>query len=116
MSEKVTVEIPKADEKSVASIPSGEFGDIKQGVDRLNQIIYGVIAAVIISMVAVVVSVIGIFLDQMHFNNAAYREYLNTNRSIEAKNNATQQSLDQNKQNQELILKQQDQIIKLLGK
>src|SRR3989338_8106126 len=101
---KFEVTIPRADEKEVAIIREGNIGfqrDVKKRFEKIDQLLFAIIAAVIVSLVAVVIAVIGLFLDQIRYNNAAYREYserLEINELL----------LEQNKQNQEFILQYQE--------
>jgi hypothetical protein len=114
MTGKVQIKIPKADEKEVATLPSGEIGNIKKKFEKIDQILFGVMLAVVLSLVAIIVSVIGLFLDQMRYNNAAYREYSEKIQILNSTKESNSELFEQNKQNQELILEQQGQIINLL--
>lgn len=116
MEEQVQITIPKSDENEVATLPSGEMGVIKKKFEKIDQILFGVMLAVVLSLVAIIVSVIGLFLDQMRFNNAAYREYADKIQIVDSEQDTNAELLEQNKQNQELILKQQNQILELLNK
>lgn len=83
----VKIKIPKIKESDVVNIPKGELGDFKEKTERrfekIDNILFAIIASVVISGIAVVISVLGIFLDQLRFNNAAYQEYLQKNSVIE---------------------------------
>jgi hypothetical protein len=68
--------------------------------------------AVILSMIAIIVSVIGLFLDQMRFNSAVYKEYSQKTESVEQTHKINQDLLDQNRKNQELIVELGKQILK----
>lgn len=119
MEDKVQIKIPKADEKQVAKISPGKEGlnsDLKNRLDKIDQVLYGIMLAVVLSLVAIIVSVIGLFLDQMRFNNAAYREYSEKIQTIDSMKEINNELLRQNKQNQELILIQQNQMLELLNK
>lgn len=116
MGDEVQIIIPKADEKEVVNLPSGEIGDIKKKFEKIDQILFGIMLAVVLSLVAIIVSVISLFLDQMRYNNAAYREYSEKIQTLDSAKEINNKLLQQNKQNQELILKQQDQILELLNK
>lgn len=109
--DRVAIEIPKADEREVVKISSGEIGNIKKKFEKIDQILFGVMIAVVLSIVAIIVSVIGLFLDQMRHNNAAYKEYSEKLQVIESIKNSNSELLNQNSQNQELIIKQQKQIL-----
>lgn len=116
MEDKVQITIPRADEKEVTTLPSGEMGVIKKKFEKIDQILFGIMLAVVLSLVAIIVSVIALFLDQMRYNNAAYREYSEKIQTLDSAKETNNELFQQNKQNQELILKQQDQILELLNK
>lgn len=77
----ILISIPKVDEKEVTKVERGDIGDFKEEIknkfEKIDNVIFSVITVVIISLVAVIIAVVGLFLDQMHYNNAAYREYTN---------------------------------------
>lgn len=117
MADEIQIKIPKADEKQVVNISSGKEGinsNFKNRLDKIDQVLYGVMLAVVLSMIAIIVSVIGLFLDQMRYNNAAYREYSEKIQILDSAEKTSGDLSQQNKQNQELILKQQEQISNLL--
>lgn len=112
--DRVTIEIPKADEREVVKIPSGDIGDIKKKFKRIDQILFGIMLSVVLSLVAIIVSVVGLFVDQMRFNNAAYKEYsekLNVVESLKESNVTLQ---EQSKIDRDLIIKQQQLILEQL--
>lgn len=115
MEDKVKITIPKADEKEVVFITDGKFGAIKKKFEKIDQILFSIMIAVVLSLVAIIVSVIGLFLDQMRYNNAAYKDYSEKIQVIDSAQHIYDELLQQNKQNQELILEQQDQILELLN-
>ena len=116
MEEQVQITIPKSGENEVAILHSGEMGVIKKKFEKIDQILFGIMLAVVLSLVAIIVSVIGLFLDQMRFNNVAYREYAEKMQIIDSEQDTNAELLKQNKQNQELILIQQNKILELLNK
>lgn len=116
MTNQVQIEIPRADEKEVAMLPSGEIGSIKKKFEKIDQILFGVMLAVVLSLVAIIVSVICLFLDQMRYNNAAYKEYSEKIQMLDSAKETNNELFKQNKQNQEIILNRQDQILELLNK
>lgn len=110
--DKVIIAIPKADERDVVDIPPGSIlGEIKKKFEKIDQILFGIMLAVVLSLVAIIVSVVGMFLDQMRFNNAAYEEYSEKLRISELLKENILVLQDQNERNQELIIKQQKQIL-----
>ena len=99
----------KIPEKNVELTPS----DVKKEVDsKFKDINYILISVVIILLVMVSTLII----DSFHINSATYKEYSQKTESVEMTQKINQELLDQNKQNQELILEQQKQIIELLNK
>ena len=67
----------------------------------------------IISAIAVVIAVIGLFLDQMRYNNAAYKEYSSKVENVEVFKQEQQRLIDQNSQQLKIIQDQQIIINKL---
>lgn len=116
MGDKVKIIIPKADEKEVANLPSGELGSIKKKFEKIDQILFGIMLAVVLSLIAIIIAVIGLFLDQMRYNNAAYKEYSEKLQMSDSAKEIKDELLQQNKQDQDLILRQHDQILELLNK
>ena len=71
---------------------------------------------VILSMIAIIVSVIGLFIDQMRYNNAAYKDYSNRIQLSEQAIKSNDLLLKQTDLQQKQIMELQNQIIKLLKK
>lgn len=109
----------------MADIPSitipdnkGEIGmtpEVKDRFNKIDNILIAVVASVLVSSIAVIVSMIGIFLDQMRYNNAAYKEYSEKIDTLNSEKKIYDEILKQNKDNQELILKNESEILKLLN-
>lgn len=113
------IKIPKIDIKEVVIIPGGYIGfqkEVNKRFEKIDTILFGVIAAVVVSLVAVVIAVIGIFLDQMRYNNAAYKQYSGDLKSIETMQKSNDILLEENKHNQQTIIDQQSQLKELLKK
>ncbi|TSC94411.1 MAG: hypothetical protein CEN87_532 [Parcubacteria group bacterium Licking1014_1] len=95
--EKSTVEIP---EKGAEMKPGSKFEQYwKKTESRFNKIdnlMFAIVASVVVAVIAVVISVISLFVDQMRYNNAAYKDYSN---KIEINNNL----LKDIKENQNII-------------
>ncbi len=100
------------EDKPLITIPNdGQIGmtptEVKNRFDKIDNILIAVVASVLVSLVAVIISVIGLFLDQMRYNNAAYRDYSEKiniqNETLEINNNLEKSIKD----NQDIILKQQ---------
>ena len=49
--------------------------ETKKRFDRIDFILFGVVLAVLIGMIALLFSVVAMFWDQMRLNNAAYHDY-----------------------------------------
>lgn len=107
------IKIPRANEDEVVRVPSGEFGKFGKKLDRLNSLLLGIVSAVVISGIAVVVAVVGIFLDQLRYNNAAYKEYTVRNELLVQLRDANNILLEENKTNKIIIIDQQGQILRL---
>ncbi len=110
------INIPRADEKEVVKIPSGKSGfggDIKNRFDKIDQILYGVMFAVVLAMIAIIISVIGIFLDQMRANNAIYKEYSQKTEVVEKLGNTNKVLIEQSLENQKIILEIQKQVLEI---
>jgi hypothetical protein len=112
MADEVKVKIGKAPENEVAIIPPG---GIKEKFEKIDQVLFGIIIVLILSSIAIIVSVIGLFLDQMRYNNAAYREYSDKIEVVNTTQATNKQLLEQNKENQDMILGQQKLLLELLG-
>lgn len=101
------------EEKPLITFPEkdGQIGmspnEVKNRFDKIDNILIAVVASVLVSLVAVIISVIGLFLDQMRYNNAAYKDYsekINIQNQLLEINKTQEQSI---KDNQDIILKQQ---------
>lgn len=110
------IKIPKADEKEVVTIPEGTIGKINEKFEKIDQVLLGIFFVVVLAIVAIIISVIGLFLDQMRFNNVLYKEYSDKTKVLDINLGVTKELLNQNKQTQELIIKQQKQIEELFKK
>lgn len=45
--------------------------------------LFAIVTSVVVSVVAIVISAIGLFMDQLRHNNAAYKEYSQKTESVE---------------------------------
>lgn len=103
--EKPQIKIP---EKGEVTAP-----DVKEEADsKFKDINYILLSVVMILLVMVATLII----DSFHINSVIYKEYSQKTESVEMTQKINQELLDQNKQNQEFILKQQNQILELLNK
>lgn len=110
---KPTIKIPKANDNEVINIPPGKGGvnsGVNRRLDKIDQVLFGIMIAVVLSMIAIIVSVIGLFLDQMRANNLFYKEYSekiesveNTQKTNEILLKQIQDLSEQNKQDREII-------------
>lgn len=81
--------------------------DIADKFDFYIKVVVGILLIAVLTMLFMVG---GLLLEAFHFNSATYREYLNKMTSTEITEKANQELLDQNKKNQELIIKQLEQV------
>ena len=109
MADKVTIEIPKASSKEIVQIPKGVLGDMKKKFEQLDKVVFGIMIAVVLSAIAIIVAVIGLFLDQMRFNSAAYKEYSDKNDVIVELQSTNQELLKTNKLLMDKLLELQKQ-------
>lgn len=105
----------KAEEPQIKIPENGEItpSDVKKEVDSKCKDINYILLSVVIILLVMVATLI---IDSFHINSATYQEYSQKTESIEMTQKINQELLDQNKQNQELIIKQQNQILELLNK
>lgn len=107
------IKIPRAKEDEIVKIPTGTMGfqeKVENRFEKIDTILFGIIASVVVSCVAVVIAVIGLFLDQMRYNNTAYREYSQKTESVETTQKVNEALLkqiqdlsEQNKQDRETL-------------
>jgi len=57
--------------------------EVKNRFEKIDNLLFGIITSVVISGIAVVVAVVGLFIDQMRYNNVAYKEYSQKSEAIE---------------------------------
>lgn len=107
---KPQINIPRADENEVAIISKGILGNIDEKFKKIDGIIFGVIMATILALMALIISVIGLFLEQFRFNSTVYKEYSDKTKSLEILQDTNKQLLEENRQNQNIIIEQQKQI------
>jgi len=83
--------------------------ETKERFKEINTVLIGVIVILLV-MVATLI------IDSFHINSATYREYSEKINTLNSMKEINSELLKQNKENQELILKQQNQILELLNK
>lgn len=118
--EKVRIEIPKVDEREIVNIPKGQIGVLKDHFDKqfnkIDKLLFAIVTSVVVSVAAVIVAVVGIFIDQLRYNNAAYKDYSSKLESTEKTQQINKELLDQNQINQQMIVEQEKQIQQLIKK
>lgn len=88
-------------EKPLITIPekgasvTGMLPEVKNRFDKIETILATVVVAVVIALISIVIAVFGIFLDQMRYNNAAYKEYSEKTASVETTQKANEALLKQ---------------------
>ena len=105
--------MPDEDKKGQEEL--AQLVELKKKFEEIDKVLLGIIFVLILSLIAIIISVISLFLDQMRYNNAAYREYSEKIEVVNIAHTINQQILKQTELNQVLILKQQKQLIELLG-
>jgi len=85
--------------------------EISKKFDFYIKIVIGVLIVAVITMLLMVG---GLMLDAWHFNSAVYREYSEKIQTLDTLQESNGNLLESNLQNQELIMKQQQQIEELL--
>lgn len=101
-------------------IPTNEFNVITEAVtqakayadEKFKSISWLMVGIVIVCFIAFVQLVV----DSFHINNAIYREYSEKISILETTQASYKELFEQNKQNQKIILEQQEQILRLLKK
>lgn len=88
-------------------------GAIESKFDFYIKIVVGILVVAVITMLFMVG---GFLLDALHFNSAVYKEYSDKTKSLESFQESNNLLLEQNRQNQQLILDQQKQILDKLSK
>jgi hypothetical protein len=88
-------------------------GYSKQETDAKFKDVNYVLTGVIVILLVMVATLL---IDSFHINSATYKEYSNKIDDLNTLRDSNRQLFEQNRQNQELILKQQDQIMDMLTK
>lgn len=91
--------------------PKDPVEELHKKFDKFFWIVFSVGFVFVVTLIVMVVSLL---IDSFHFNSATYKEYSEKTESVTHTQEINQELLVQNKQNQELILKQQNQILELL--
>lgn len=112
MTDKVQIEIPKADDKEVVKFSRGTLGYIKSKFKEHSFLIYSIVIIMLLTLISIIISITGLFLDQMRYNNAAYRYYTEKIQTLDELKAQEQKLLYQIKQDQQIIIKQNNALIK----
>lgn len=108
---EVKIKIPETN----TTVSSSQFENEARGrFEKIDQILFAVIASVVISAIASIVAVLGLFIDQFRYNNAAYKEYSMRIESAQKSQAANNEFLKENRRNQQIIIDQQKQIQDLI--
>lgn len=94
---KPKIDIPRADEKEVATLPSGYIGMDKK-VEHLSWLMIGVVIVCFLGFITLII-------DSFHINSATYKEY-------SKKEDLNKELLEQNAKNQQMIIDLQNQLLK----
>src|SRR4051812_2509627 len=84
---------------------------LEEKFDFYTKVVIGIL---VFAMLTLLVMVATLVIDSFHFNSATYTEYSNKLGSIDNLSSSTKMLLQQNKQNQDLIIKQQQEILQIL--
>lgn len=108
-------EVKLSDDFKITTKQGGRLssGYTKEEADVKFSQIHTILYAVVLVLLVMVASLI---IDSFHFNSATYKEYSEKVNTLNFLNSSNNELQNQNKQNQEFILKQQAQILELLNK
>ncbi|MEE8131922.1 MAG: hypothetical protein V3T98_02660 [Candidatus Paceibacterota bacterium] len=94
-----------------------EFSEpIKELHKKLDRFFWILLSVGVVFVITLLIMVATLIIDSFHINSATYKEYSQKTESVEMTQKINQELLEQNKKNQELIIKQQNQILELLNK
>jgi len=91
--------------------PDDPFEMISKKLDKFFWVLFSVGFVFVVTLVVMVVTLL---IDSFHFNSATYREYSEKINTLEVLQSSNSELLEQNRDNQELIFEQQEQILELL--
>ncbi len=81
---------------------------------KFDKLFYVLFAVGFVFVITLIVMVITLLVDSFHFNSATYQEYSKKMDTLELLRSANEALLEENKVNQSQIIKNQEQIIKLI--
>ncbi|MFA5132451.1 MAG: hypothetical protein WC444_03980 [Candidatus Paceibacterota bacterium] len=94
---------------SSAEVTTPSPAELNKKLDRVDSLLF-VVVIILLVMVATLV------IDSFHINSATYKEYSEKIETLDITQKNSNQMNEQHAKNQELIIKQQAQILKLLNK
>lgn len=106
--DKVQIKLPQVGGEVSAT-------DVKKRLDKIDAILITIVVAVVLALISIIISVTGIFIDQLRYNNAAYKEYsqkLDIQKELEEKNNKIKSEIETS---QAEIIKQQEELKELIS-
>jgi hypothetical protein len=116
---KPTIQIPEEGGVKIdpgAKIDSDFKKIVKRRFDKIDALLFAIVASVVVSVIAIIISVLGIFIDQLRYNNAAYKDYSEKVQSVEQTQKSNDILLKQTDLQQKQIIDLQKQIQGLLNK
>ena len=93
-----------------------EFIDPQAIAEKFDFYTKVILAVLVVAFITLLIMVSTLVIDSLHINSATYREYSEKMQSIESMRESNNLLLQQNKDNQDKILKQQAQILQILKK
>lgn len=90
--------------------------EAKKRFDKIDNLLIAVVASVVISGIAVIISVVGLFIDQLRYNNVVYTEYSKKIESFDNFQKVNKSLLEQSAKYQEIIFNQQKKLEELFNK
>lgn len=94
----------------ISETSSNSLSSIKKMEGKIKDINYILLSVILI----LIVMVATLIIDSFHINSATYREYSEKINTLNILQDQNKELLEQNKENQELILQQQRQLIEFL--
>ncbi|OGT07474.1 MAG: hypothetical protein A2X78_03215 [Gammaproteobacteria bacterium GWE2_37_16] len=107
--DKVAITIP--DPGIVTNLLTPE--QVQKDTDSKFKTVNGLLLSVVMVLLFMVATLV---IDSFHFNSVTYKEYSQKENSIEQMQKINQELLEQNKKNQLIIIEQQKQIWRIIGK
>lgn len=96
----------KIDNRNISAMDAKDYTDKK--ISNMNLFISAIIVVLLIGFVQLII-------DSFRFSSVTYKEYSEKIESVESLNNTNKELLEQNKNNQDIIIEQQKNILKLMN-